>query len=122
LEATVTRIEITRHAAADPASVALLLAEPIAQAPVRRIDAEPTGEVRPVHRSGVGFAAGIDVVDREGRAARGLLTVVPAVAEGCDVRITLSPVDDEVAESAAAWATAFLDSLAERARLRSSAA
>lgn len=116
-----TRVEITRHTAADPASVALLLAEPSAE-PVTEPNGELAGDVSPVRRSGVGFAAGLDVVDEVGRTTRGLLTVVPAVDEGCDVRITLSPVDEAVAESAAAWATAFLDSLAERARLRACAA
>lgn len=116
-----TRIEITRHAVADPASVALLLAEPIVEPSVHRI-AEPTGEVSPVQRSGVGFAAGIDIVDGHGRAARGRLTVVPAVDDGCDVRIVLNPADDHVSAAATAWAMSFLDSLAERARLRATAA
>jgi hypothetical protein len=117
-----TRIELTRHAAADPASVALLLAEPPLAAADGADDALPTGEVSLVRRNGVGFAAGVDVVVGEGRRALGRLTVVPSTDAGCDVRIELNPLDTAARELAEVWAAGFLDSLAERARDRSSAA
>jgi hypothetical protein len=117
-----TSIEITRHAAADPASVALLLASPAAEAANSPAAAEASGEVSLVRRNGVGFAAGVDLVDRDGNEAFGVLTVVPSTDAGCEVRIELSPVDAPLATGAEAWAASFLDSLAERARLRSAAA
>jgi hypothetical protein len=117
-----TSIEITRHAAADPASVALLLAEPDADAAYAPTTVDASGEVSLVRRNGVGFAAGVDLVDRDGNQAFGVLTVVPSTDAGCEVRIELSPVDSPLRDRAEAWATGFLDSLAERARLRSSAA
>ena len=117
-----TSIEITRHAAADPASVALLLAEPAAADANSPAAAEASGNVSLVRRNGVGFAAGVDLVDRDGNEAYGVLTVVPSADAGCVVRIELSPVQSSLLAAAEAWATDFLDSLAERARLRSSAA
>jgi hypothetical protein len=116
-----TRIEITRHAAADPASVALLLAEPVAERTAGPDSLVPTGEVGTVRRSEVGFTAAVAVAIGDGRAP-GVLTVVPSRDAGCDVRIELSPSDASAAPAARAWATTFLDSLAERARVRSSAA
>jgi hypothetical protein len=110
-------VEVIRHAAAGPASVALLLAQPPAQL-VRRA---PTGSVGPVRRNGVGFAAAVEILGANG-AARGRLTIVPSTEGGCDVRITLSPVVDAIADGAQAWATDFLDSLARQARIRSFAA
>jgi hypothetical protein len=103
----VTRIEITRHTAADPAGVALLLSE--------------ASEVSPVRRSGVGFAADIDV-DTAGHRTSGLLSVVPSVEAGCEVRLALRLADQAATESAEAWARTFLDSLARRAQGRASAA
>jgi hypothetical protein len=116
------RIEITRHAAADPASVALLLAEPPLAPADARADSLPTGEVSLVRRNGVGFAAGVDVVVGDGHQALGQLTVVPSTDAGCEVRIELNPVSAAAEDLAATWATGFLDSLAERAAERSSAA
>jgi hypothetical protein len=117
-----TRIEITRHAAADPASVALLLAEPATEPAAAGLDLTPSGGVSGVRRSGVGFCAGVDVAVGDDQQAVGVLTVVPSTDAGCDVRIELSPSDDAAAFSAQAWAVTFLDSLAERASERSSAA
>jgi hypothetical protein len=116
------RIEITRHAAADPASVALLLAEPPLAPADGRDGSQPSGEVSAVRRNGVGFAAGVDVVVGDGHQALGLLTVVPSTDAGCEVRIELNPVSAAAAELAEEWATGFLESLAERAADRSSAA
>lgn len=116
------RIEITCHAAADPASVALLLAEPPLAPADARTDSLPTGEVSLVRRNGVGFAAGVDVVVGDGHQALGLLTVVPSTDAGCEVRIELSLLSCAAEELAEVWATGFLDSLAERAADRSSAA
>jgi hypothetical protein len=117
-----TRIEITRHAAADPASVALLLAEPATELVADRLDLTTSGGVSGVRRSGVGFCAGVDVAVGHDHQAMGELTVVPSTDAGCDVRIELNPSDEAAAFSARAWAVTFLDSLAERARERSSAA
>jgi hypothetical protein len=117
----VTRIEISCHAAADPASVALLLSEPAAQPAVHRVD-QPMAELGPVRRSGVGFTAAVDVAVATGQQARGQLRVVPSVDAGCDVQITLSPAQDSAGEAARVWARGFLDSLAERARVRACAA
>jgi hypothetical protein len=116
------RIEITRHAAADPASVALLLAEPPLAPAGDRADSLPMGEVSLVRRNGVGFAAGVDVAVGDGQQALGQLTVVPSTDAGCEVRIELEPLSTAAAELAEVWATGFLDSLAERAADRSSAA
>jgi hypothetical protein len=116
-----TRIEITRHAAADPASVALLLAEPATEPVAAGLDT-PSGGVSGVRRSGVGFRAGVDVAIGDDHQALGVLTVVPSTDAGCDVRIELNPRDHAAAFYARAWAVTFLDSLAERARERSSAA
>jgi hypothetical protein len=117
-----TRIEITRHAAADPASVALLLAEPATEPVAADPVPTPWGGVSGVRRSGIGFRAGVDVAVGEHHQAEGVLTVVPSTDAGCDVRIELNPSDDAAAFSVQAWAVTFLDSLAERARERSSAA
>jgi hypothetical protein len=122
VEATVTRIEIARHAAADPASVALLLAEPTELAGPRDTDSV-SGELSPVRRSDAGFVAGIEVAGPRGTGTgHGRVRVVPTEDDGCDVRLTLSLADDALRSSAQGWATAYLDSLVERARLRSSAA
>jgi hypothetical protein len=104
----VTRIEITRHTAADPAGVALLLSE--------------ASEVSPVRRSGVGFAADVEAVDSAGHRTSGRLSVVPSVDAGCEVRLALRLADQAATESAEAWARTFLDSLARRAQGRASAA
>jgi hypothetical protein len=117
-----TRIEITRHAAADPASVALLLAEPAADPVADGAGITPAGGVGLVRRSGVGFRAGVDIAVDEDLQAVGVLTVVPSTDSGCDVRIELNPSDEAAAGSAEAWAVSFLDSLTERASERSSAA
>jgi hypothetical protein len=117
-----TRIEITRHAAADPASVALLLAEPVIEPVADGLDPTPWGGVSGVRRSGVGFRAGVDVAVGDDHQAGGVLTVVPSTDAGCDVRIELNPNDEAAAFSVQAWAVSFLDSLTERARERSSAA
>jgi hypothetical protein len=117
-----TRIEITRHAAADPASVALLLAEPATEPVADGVDPLPTGGVSPVRRSGVGFRAGVELSIGDDHQAVGVLTVVPATDSGCDVRIELNPTDETAAGFARAWAVTFLDSLTERASERSSAA
>jgi hypothetical protein len=116
------RIEITRHAAADPASVALLLAEPPLVTAAASADSLPVAEVSPVRRNGVGFAAGVDVVVGDGQPAMGRLTVVPSTDAGCEVRIELNPISVAAGELAEAWANGFLDSLAQRAAERSSAA
>jgi hypothetical protein len=52
----------------------------------------------------------------------GRLTVVPSTDAGCEVRIELNPISVAAEELAEAWANGFLDSLAQRAAERSSAA
>jgi hypothetical protein len=113
----VARVEVTRHVAADPASVALILAEP-----AREKDAPRDVVVLPPRRSGIGFTAAVEVVDAIGRAVSGQVTVEPATDAGCDVRVFLNAPDDSAARGVERSASTFLSELAARARSRSRAA
>lgn len=91
-----TRIEVTRRVAADPASVALLLSGPAAR------DAWPSdGDVRvgPPMRSGVGFVADMTVVDAAERGVRGRYTITQAEGSpgASDVRLVLTSTGDDAA-------------------------
>lgn len=127
-----TRVDLTRHVAANPASVALLLAGPTVdlvsgvagRLPARPDDAAPLDvTVAAPRRDGVGFVSDVTVVaDRGTRArgvARGVLTVVPADRPGCDIRIRLDAAENLHAEP---QVRAFLDVLAEHALARALAA
>lgn len=109
------RVEINRPIQADPAGVALLLADPAAR------DLWPRGRgwVGAPQRSGVGFVCDVVVADPP---ARGRLTIrVGADGPGrTDVRLVLQALS---ADGALAWAAErFLTAVAEAAYARSSAA
>jgi hypothetical protein len=121
----VGRIEVGRRVAADPTSVALLLAEtPTTDDPARmwRVTTAP-------RRIGAVFVAAVELIDRWQTIAAGGVTVGP-VAEstggaGSEIRLvvdlaTSEPSADEA--PAAQAAAAFVTSLAERARFRARAA
>jgi hypothetical protein len=112
----------TRAAAADPASVALLLSGPTAT----ELFADTTGgaviDVTPPRRAGVGFTAALLATDGDDVAGRGSLTVQPGLGGGATVTAVLYPVRDS---DAARWErrlTRCVARLAEAARERSSAA
>ena len=107
------RVEVERHIAADPASVALLLAG--AGDDHDLVIAAP-------RRSGVGFVAGISAADARGRPAMGELHIVPGVEPGCEVRVSMLAADAgsaAVVRRSAAW---FLATLAVQGRERARAA
>lgn len=109
------RLVISRHMTADPASVALLLAEPVV---------DPTEGVRvsPPRRAGIGFTAAVAVTDSMGRSAAGEVIVRPAADAGCDVGLALSAPEGGVGRGVERVGSSFLDRLAARARRRSYAA
>lgn len=129
-----TRVQLHRHVAADPASVALLLAGPTDRDPqasgdtaALRLVAQRTADVAGVivatpRRRGVGFVASIDVSDGNGTTVHGTVTVVPATDPGCELALDLELVDEESAGRLRREAGAFLESLARRARSRAFAA
>jgi hypothetical protein len=113
----VTRVEVSRHVAADPASVALLLAEP---------PGEPEHDravvVTPPRRAGVGFVAIVEVIDAIGRAVTGEVMIEPATDAGCDVRLSVTAPDVSAARGIERSGSTFLSDLAARAKSRSRAA
>jgi hypothetical protein len=112
-----TRIEVTRHVAADPTSVALLLAEPPSEE-----DGHHEVVVAPPRRAGVGFVSAIAVTGALGRSVAGQVTVEPASDAGCDVRIVLRAPDHTAARVIERASSTFLDVLSARARSRAYAA
>jgi hypothetical protein len=113
----VTRFEVTRHVAADPAGVALLLAEPASWS-----DLYHHWVVAAPRRVGEGFAAALQVSADSGRLARGVISVATSPEVGCEVRLVINACDGAVANEVERSASRFLDALAERARERSFAA
>jgi hypothetical protein len=121
-----TQAQIVREFAADPASVALLLAGPSATSMWPDVtDDPPVVSVGPPMRSGVGFVVDLTVDDPATGNVRGRLALVPCGGEtsvtGTSARLVLT--------SARASATAlrgrggqFLDALSSLAVARSSAA
>jgi hypothetical protein len=120
------RIEVGRRVAAEPTSVALLLAEtPTTDDPARmwRVTTAP-------RRIGAVFVAAVELVDRWQTIAAGGVTVGP-IAESTgsaasEIRLVVDlavtePSADE-ASAAREAASAFVASLAERARFRARAA
>jgi hypothetical protein len=103
--------------AADPASVALLLAEPASER-----DPDSGISVTPPRRTGVGFTAVLHLVDALGRTIAGEVTATPASDAGCELRLVLSAPDSAAARGLERSATGFLAELAARARSRSRAA
>lgn len=107
------RVIVDRHIAADPSSVALLLAGSI------------EGDdlvVEPPRRTGVGFTAAVTTHDARRRAVSGELRIEPAAEPGCDVQMSLIAVDSGSAAVLRRSAGKFLSALALRARERSFAA
>jgi hypothetical protein len=124
------RFEVERHIAADSASVALLLAGPLAELPSgdselppARVTAEDSGlVVAAPRRSGVGFVADVTTTDAKDREVTGLLRIVPAADPGCDVRLIFTAADSGSVAVVKRAASRFLSTLAVRARERSFAA
>jgi hypothetical protein len=129
-----TRIEVSRTAAADPSSVALVLAGPAArelwprrpdrvvgvvtaQQPVAAVAVDPPA------RSGVGFAARVQVHVGDAMVAAGRLSILPLPPDrsGCELRLALE-VSDEGAERLRRDAARYLANVADLSRARSSAA
>ncbi len=108
------RLDVERHLAADPASVALLLAGEGSNEPDLVIDAP--------RRSSVGFIAAVSATDANGRPAVGKLRITPAQEPGCEVRVTMIAADCDSAAVVRRSASRFLATLALRARQRAHAA
>jgi hypothetical protein len=107
-------VTIIRHVAADPASVALLLAEPTGSS---------DGTVlTPPRRTGVGFAASIALVDGLGTPVAGDVSVEPATDEGSVLRLVIGGAEATSTRTAQRAGESFLSELAIRARSRSHAA
>ena len=111
------RVEMRRHVAADPASVALLLAEPTSWS-----DPHHGWVVAPPRRIGESFAVSIDVLEPSGRLATGALIVKPAADVGCDLRLVISARSASTVRTVEPSAVTFLELLADRAQARSFAA
>lgn len=124
------RFEVERHIAADPASVALLLAGPLGDTPTSdpdlptaRVTAEDSGlVVTAPRRSGVGFVADVVTTDAKDREVTGELRIAPATDPGCEVRLTFTAADSGSVAVVRRAAGRFLSTLAVRARERSYAA
>jgi hypothetical protein len=120
MEAIMARFEVTRHVVADPAGVALLLAEPASWR-----DPDHAGlewAVAPPRRVASRFTAAVEVSATPVRVAVGQMTVKPAVDSGCDVRLVLITPEAATAGTVERSALMFLASVAERAQARSLAA
>ena len=110
------RIEVVRHVAADPSSLALLLSGPTG----RELWEDDNLMLGAPERSGLGFR--VDVATSSPANARGRI-LIAAGADGpiaSDVQLTLSAVGNVPAIRRAA--DDFLDALAAAAQARSSAA
>jgi hypothetical protein len=108
-----TRVDMRREVVADPASVALLLAETSPD------DGGPV--VKSSRRSDAGFTASVEFADDQGGTATGEVTIVPAAA-GCEVRIVLAAADQWAARGVELAGWRYLDVLSSRAQRRSCAA
>jgi hypothetical protein len=115
-----TRFEVTRHVVADPAGVALLLAEP-ANWP-QADDAGRVWVVSPPRRVGSRFVAVLEVTATAGRLATGQVTVKPSNDAGSEIRLVISSTDDDVTDGVDQGAVTFVALLAERAQARAMAA
>ena len=129
-----TRIEVSRSVAADPSSVALVLAGPAARELWPPRSDRVVGVVEPQRprlavtvdpptRTGVGFAARIEVHSGDSTVGSGRLTIVPGRGDppGCDVHLALD-VDEESAAKLHHDAERYLANVADLSRERSSAA
>jgi hypothetical protein len=136
----VTRIDVVRRIAADPASLALLLAGPAAgelwpdvAAMPALVPSQPSTRVtismEPPVRSGLGFVAHLQFHRAERRVARGRLVVVASAVDDrgddhkgtSELRLTAS-CEDAFAQQLRSDGVAYLANLATVAEARSSAA
>lgn len=111
------RVEVNHSVAADPAGVALLLAE-LAGDP--RVNRSPA--ITDINRVDAGFSAAIKLIDTSGRVAAGEIAVADTSGAGCKVRIGVDAPFGWPGRDVEHDASAFLDVLADRARSRSCAA
>jgi hypothetical protein len=111
-----TRIELHRHAEADPAGVALLLSGPVGR------ELWPGAAARfgaPV-RSGVGFVVEVSTED-DGLTAQGHVGISPADTGATELKLVLRASGRPTARLTSD-ADRFLEALADAAQERSSAA
>jgi hypothetical protein len=117
------RIELLRHAEADPAGVALLLSGPVG----RELWPGATARFGAPVRSGVGFvvevSAEVDAADEGGLMALGHVGITPGDSGpgASDLRLVLRAPGPATARLATD-ADRFLEALADAAQERSSAA
>jgi hypothetical protein len=111
------RVELSRHVAADPTSVALLLAEPASEHATEQVI-----EAAPPDRRGIGFAAALEFAAATDRAMAGEITIEPATADGCEVTVRFDVPDRSAARAVERAGTSYLSALADRAKSRSRAA
>ena len=127
-----TRIEVCRAVAADPSSVALVLAGPAARElwPARPnqvvavVEPQQPGfavTVDPPARTGVGFAARVEVHAGDIAVGHGRLTIVPGEDAGCELTLALE-ARDETAGRLRRDASHYLSNVADLSRERSTAA
>jgi len=129
-----TRIEVCRSVAADPSSVALVLAGPAARELWPPRSDRVVGVVEPQQprlavavdppaRAGVGFTARIEVHAGDTTIGAGRLAIVPGPGDPlhCEVRLSLE-VDSAVAGRLRRDASRYLANVADLSRERSSAA
>jgi hypothetical protein len=141
-----TRIEVSRKAVGDPSSVALVLAGPAARelwprradrvAGVAGVDGvdgvdgvvkaqQPAASlaVDPPARSGVGFAARVQVQAGDRAVGTGRLNILPVSPDccGCEIRLSLEVYDD-AADRLRRDAAQYLANVADLSRERSCAA
>jgi hypothetical protein len=112
-----TRVEVKRHVAADPASVALLLAGPASER-----DPDNGLVIAAPRRTGIGFTAAIKVTDAMGRAVTGDIRIRPAPDTGTDVTVVIRVADERAGRGVERTLSGFASELAARARSRSFAA
>jgi hypothetical protein len=117
-----TRAEVVRNVAADPAGIALLLSGPGAYGLWPGVD-DSTVRLRPPMRSGVGFVVDLALDDPVLGAVRARLSIAPADAAYAATALRLVVTADGGGELAVRdRAAGFLDALARQAQARSSAA
>jgi hypothetical protein len=126
-----TQAQIVREFAADPASVALLLSGPTADAlwpdpaPIDADAGVPLVQVGPPMRAGVGFVVDLTIADPDVGNARGRLALVPGTGEvpfaGTSARLVLTSAHAPV-PLLQQRGEGFLDALGSLAVARSSAA
>jgi hypothetical protein len=120
MEPMMTRFEVSRHVVADPAGVALLLAEPASW--TEADDAGQAWVVSPPRRVGSRFVAVVEVTAASGRLATGQVTVKPLTDAGSEIRLVIRSAEDLATHGVDQVAVTFVALLAERAQARSMAA